>query len=599
MLALLGRGYVYLLLFTAVLIVIRALQLLVSGESLIGALFFGGFAAFFGWSVIRSLFRPLPEPHGVTLNPNEVPELFVAIAEVRAQLNAPAVHRVVIDREFNVSVEQRLRWGFVGPAINTLRVGLPVLGQLPPEAFRAVLGHELGHLSGGHNRLGARVYGLLDTWMALAGRSSQLGDLIVAPFVNWYVPYFGDVSFVMRRAQEVDADRCEVQVGGLDLFVDTMLRWEVVTAWLGEEWTEALVNRATTLPEPPDGIWAELLDPQPAAYEPRARARRIKAALARETDLSDSHPCPRERLERAGATDPQRWTPPEPPARSAARAFLGSYADVVVGRLDAEWRERNRPRWTERHQASLQERAELERLRRLQRRAVLSEPQRITLGLLAAEHGDPDEAIGYLRAALDLDRTARVPLALARLLARRGDLEADEALESAMTRDPDTMIEASRIGHDSAMLRGDEERARWWLERGQAYVELMEDAAAERSGFEPSDLLVGDALSGPALRTLVDALSRGDEVLEAWLVRKPTTLLRHRPYLLLMVRPARLGNPLSSDPYRELRLRLQATELGFPADLVVWVLSGTLDDMEIAVRRVPGGQILGEEHASP
>src|SRR5262249_54354082 len=104
--------------------------------------------------VLRSLWVRLEPPAGEVLRRREAPGLFTRVEQLCRRLRAPRVHRVIVTEDFNAAVTQVPRLGVLGWHRNYLLLGLPLLKCLTVEQLEAVLAHELGHLSGGHARLG-------------------------------------------------------------------------------------------------------------------------------------------------------------------------------------------------------------------------------------------------------------------------------------------------------------------------------------------------------------------------------------------------------------------------------------------------------------
>ena len=103
---------------------------------------------------------------------------------------------VLLTEEFNAAVVQIPRLGILGWNRNYLIIGLPLMKALTRKQLAAVLAHELGHLAGGHARLGNWIYRLRLGWMRLARRledSESVGKLVFRPFFARYADF--SVSF--------------------------------------------------------------------------------------------------------------------------------------------------------------------------------------------------------------------------------------------------------------------------------------------------------------------------------------------------------------------------------------------------------------------
>jgi len=110
------------------------------------------------WVIVRSLWVTFPPPQGLKVNRRQVPHLFALVDELTTKLQAPRFHNILLNQEFNAGVVQIPRLGIFGWQQNYLLLGLPLMQSLSVEQLKAVLAHELGHLSGNHSRFGAWIY---------------------------------------------------------------------------------------------------------------------------------------------------------------------------------------------------------------------------------------------------------------------------------------------------------------------------------------------------------------------------------------------------------------------------------------------------------
>ena len=59
------------------------------------------------------------------------------------------------------------------------------------------------------------------TWFQLLERVQKIrhkGSFIFENFFNWYAPFFSAYSFVLARMDEYEADRCAVQLAGVQKY---------------------------------------------------------------------------------------------------------------------------------------------------------------------------------------------------------------------------------------------------------------------------------------------------------------------------------------------------------------------------------------------
>lgn len=127
------------------------------------------FLTLFLFAVLRSLPVKVERPKNVVVPRAEAPVLYAEVDAIADRLRAPRPDEIQIDARFNAAAAQYPRWGMVGPSRNVLFLGLPYLLASDPDEMRSVVGHELGHFSGRHGRLGVAIYRIEATWAALYG----------------------------------------------------------------------------------------------------------------------------------------------------------------------------------------------------------------------------------------------------------------------------------------------------------------------------------------------------------------------------------------------------------------------------------------------
>src|SRR5215218_4670944 len=289
-------GYAYVL---GVLAAVAALIYLLFRLTFVGGRFnipvvkFGWVLLMLAWVVLRALWVKMPAPEGIRLTRAQAPRLFGLADELAASLEAPRVHVLQVDGEYNASLAQVPRLGPFGWQRNYLTLGLPLMQALTPEQFSAVLAHELGHLSGNHGRFGSWVYRVRQTWAQLLTRlqvEQHWGSFAFNKFVGWYAPYFNAYSFVLARRHEYEADRAAAQTTGAREAALALAAVEVRGAYLSRKYWPEIFERAGEQREPTAGAFAGMW-PVLRAPVPADDARRfLRNSLAAETGYEDTHP---------------------------------------------------------------------------------------------------------------------------------------------------------------------------------------------------------------------------------------------------------------------------------------------------------------------
>ena len=251
------------------------------------------------WATLRALWVSFDEPSGVRLEREDAPRLFDALDRIRDRIDGPPVHHVYLDDDFNASIRQLPRFGLLGGAVNYLSVGLPLLMALDRRRLLSVLAHEYGHLRGNHGRLSAWIYRTRLSWLKLdesLQRNEGLMAAVSQAFFRWYFPRFAAKTFALARQDEYEADRISAKLLGTSVAAAALTEIAVKGAWYAESFWPAHWARAATEPLPV-GPLAALRTQLGAAPEPAFAREALRGAMRRVSDVDDTHPVLRDRLE--------------------------------------------------------------------------------------------------------------------------------------------------------------------------------------------------------------------------------------------------------------------------------------------------------------
>ncbi|MFC5823749.1 M48 family metallopeptidase [Nonomuraea insulae] len=149
---------------------------------------------------------------GVPVGREHEPVLWQTVEDLAQRVRTAPPDEIRLVAEVNAAVSEDTRLLGLRATRRRMFIGLPLLQTLTVDEMRSVLGHELGHYSGAHTRLGAPVY---------RGRVSLIATvqgLRNHPFIQrlftWYAKLYLRVSQAVSRKQELEADRFAVAIGG-------------------------------------------------------------------------------------------------------------------------------------------------------------------------------------------------------------------------------------------------------------------------------------------------------------------------------------------------------------------------------------------------
>ncbi len=298
------------------------------------------------WSSLRALWLRLEPPVGQVITAADAPQLFESLEKIRAKIKGPPIHHVVLNDEFNASISQHPRYGLFGGAVNYLTLGLPLLLALDRRRFLAVLAHEYGHLRGDHGLLGAWIYRTRITWLKLYHALRGDAGVVAAAtqgFLQWYFPRFAARTFALARQDEYEADQVSARLLGAPVMAAALIEVQIKGAWLEQAFWTAHWRQAAEQPMPV-GPFASMAQVLPVPPEDAFAQSALREALRRVSDVDDTHPVLRDRLESLEQSSqlPEWSTKP-------ALSLLGTKVPQWLAQFDKQWCRDNASEWKQHH----------------------------------------------------------------------------------------------------------------------------------------------------------------------------------------------------------------------------------------------------------
>ena len=245
-------------------------------------------------AVLQAFYVKAEPPDGQALSRADAPELFEMIEEVRHEVRGPQVHDVVLDRDLNAGIVQNPQAGGLLGSRNYLVIGLPCLAALSADEFRAVVAHELGHLSRKHGGFGTFVYRVYMRWTQLLASLEERKSRLAGParlFARWYTPTFDAHALPLMRARELEADDAAAAVSGQPASATALVSLRIAARWLDESYWPTLYERVLDEPEPPRTAFAPMT-------QAIAEARQAPVSSSGTATCSPSRPARRTHIRR-------------------------------------------------------------------------------------------------------------------------------------------------------------------------------------------------------------------------------------------------------------------------------------------------------------
>jgi Zn-dependent protease with chaperone function len=543
--------------------------------------------------VLRALWVRLQPPEGELITRAEAPELFALLDRLRARLDTPPVHRVLITPAFNAGVTQVPRLGVFGWHRNYLLLGLPLMRCVSTRQLEAVLAHELGHLSRGHARVANWIYRLRLTWYRLdqaLEKKPQWGSGAIRGLLHWYAPYFNACSFPLARGNEFEADAASAQLTSRQAAAQALTNVSVMASYLNERYWPGIHAAAKDTAQPAFGPFSGLAAPAPSEVSVADTQRWLSAALARPTTYDDTHPCLKERLQALGAEAQVAL----PAAGVAADQLLGERSAALATKFDARWREQVQPSWTKFYEKAQQSRARLAELRELATQAPLGTMDWIELASLEEDLGaGPVRALELRRelVAREPDSTLAI-FVLARQLLLRDDQEGVGLMENVVQKQPEAMVAGSELLRDYWSRRSEPDAARRWHQSAVEGAAVLENAKRERSQLKIGDVWFPHGLDETALQALIARLKQVPGLRQAYLVRKRVSYRPDVPLYVLGFRPRRPGFTASAHAQTVAVMQELRSHVQFPGETLIIDVGSGNQQFGREFRAIEGAQIL-------
>lgn len=482
--------------------------------------------------VLRSLWITIPEPEGLKLQREQAPALLDLIDEVSTKLSGPTIHHVIVSDEFNASIVQIPQFGMFGWLRNYLNVGLPLLRALTPAEFRAVLAHEVGHLSGKHGRFSGWIYRLRQSWVEILTRVHQerhYATFLFAPFINWYAPYLNAYSFVLARAQERQADQYAVELAGREVAAVMLVRLMAKERGLNESFWPNFFRKSKDDPKTPVDPFVQMLDGLDQPIGPLNTQKWFFESLREPTGYEDTHPALVDRLAAIGfdkdgkevATLIEALLEADDRTQTAESHYIKNLPGDFVRSLNRLWRERIAHAWSENHQ----------QIQTAQKRINELDQQANKRDLTLDEHWERVALLGQIKEPPDILPSIDVILrdhpdhagahyAKGSILLEQKNPEGVAHLEKAMELLPATTGDASTLLSGFYFDQGNKELAEEFRKRAGEFIEKQQKQQEQALKFSATDRFVSHGLDEETVKQIQGKLRNVHGLRGAFLVRK-------------------------------------------------------------------------------
>ncbi|OCQ89811.1 Zn-dependent protease [Nostoc sp. MBR 210] len=542
-LAVLGYAYIVMILAVTVALLLAIGWLMFNARSfsrgtIKGVIFLLAIAII----LLRSLWVSCPPPTGLALRRKDSPSLFCLVDDITTKLKAPRFHHILLTTDFNATAVQRPRLGLFGWYQNYLVVGLPLMLALPPEQFRAVLVHELGHLSGNYHRFNAWIYRQRLIWYRIQAVLEQSSNeslwVVFHKFLQWYIPFFQAYSFELARLNEYEVDRYAVEITGVENTAKALMNRKVKIRFLENYFWSNIYHQVQTEVEPPKTSYTAMQTALTQGVPLREASIYLAQALAEKTNHTDTHPSLTDRLQALGFVPgiQEELSVAAPMLISAAQEYLGNAFENIRDNFSQAWCEKIATPWRQKYAEVQQSLAILDKLNAKAEKQPLSLGEATTRALLTFELEGEEAVIPLLREVIQLDHThASANYLLGQILLKQQDASGIEHIERAIAKDIDIAIDGYQIICSFLKRQGQDDRAELYHDLSEEHYDLLLRGQEERASLNVTDEFKAHSLSDAEITHLRQQLSRYPNITTAYLVQKVVQYFPEKPLYILAV----------------------------------------------------------------
>jgi Zn-dependent protease with chaperone function len=482
------------------------------------------------YAIFKSLSVKIPAPEGYRINKTQSPELFDQIESLRKQLNTPKIHEIVITPELNAAIQQTPRLGVFGWHKNSLILGIELLMGLNQKEVLSVIGHELGHLSGGHSKFNGWIYRVRMSWMHIMFTMTQLRGValwVFGKFFNWYAPYFNAYSFALARANEFEADQIAVEVTSAQDFANGLGKVYVLNERLHQKYWNDLEKKAFFNPKICTSSLTELMQVmQEWKFDEDEVQQCIDKNLKNKTNYGDTHPSLADRLK------PLQIQPvfDFDSKKSALQSWFSDSKAVVLEKMDQMWAELNKETWYHLNQQGHQT---TERLQELELKPLDNEAMVEKANIIHFLYGH-EKSLNLYKQIYNQD--TKNPYALFHLgtaLVNKQDHKGLKFLDQLMDHE-EFMLSAGEVLYDYYKKNNLDQKAHEILLKMEGKQDKNNDYFEEINTLSINDTLVPDDLSEQEFKQTLTLFQQLSYVQQAWIAKKQiNTYPNERLYILV------------------------------------------------------------------
>ena len=550
-----------------------------------------------------------------TVPRNATPQLNQMLDDLARDLLCPPIDEIHITLECNASVVEIPRMGLFKRPKTILSIGYPLAFAMSPAEFRAVMAHELLHISARHGKGSQRIYQLSRRWGNLFDRMqkpssssvSQYSRSATTRFINWFWPRLNARNLILSKMQEFQADLAAARASGATEFARSLWRLSTLDPWLDDRFWPSIHAQVAELPEPPSNIVSLLEQSLQTPPSPEHAQLWTERALARATLPDETHPALLDRVKAMGldADDLRALGTPTAAQPSAVDAYLADLAPEIQTKLSQDWAKKNRGAWRDRYRRSLS-RARQEILSASQTQVdttpkPLDQPPQTQIDVHAtwesacqvASLQGIAHAVPLLRQVLEADPSHNgASVVLGQHLASEGNPQGEQLLLQALENNDERWTPQAGMALLQHYRRnGQTQRLGPLQARLDQHQADLEASQRERAQINARDTLLPHNLNDSQLQTLRQTLQTQTNLASAWLVRKKIQYFTQRPMFVLCVQAQQTSRWFKDASKDQALVRSLVPRVHLPGQVLVIAPQGSFTSLARKCQKSPDSLI--------
>lgn len=290
-----------------------------------------------------SKIRP-PEIKGIRLSKNEFPELHLLVEELTTQLHTPKTDSILLTPECSISIISPPRIFGLGRGKHILRIGLPFFLAFSKQDLRALLAHEIAHLSGSLNRVSRLIQFRLITWYQIKdalAETSLLTCFFSLVFNRFFIRPAEGLLYSSQWAAELESDQLAAKTVGLEEFSSAYVKAEILTLLTEKVFWSQIMKGCETEPYPPANVYQQFLN-WSINLEQKDYATAFEWVLARQEVAALDHPPAAARLKELKLANFQLL---QRESSAIDHMLLGEKKQELISLLSRAWYEEKSVLW--------------------------------------------------------------------------------------------------------------------------------------------------------------------------------------------------------------------------------------------------------------